>query len=82
MISSELHLKLTHGSLVTVLPLASVERPGWLHRIHVAAGNGWVITEQIRTLSIQRFRRPASEISLSPDELTEVRRILARLLSL
>lgn len=66
--------------MVTVLPLTTVERPNWLHRVRVSEGEGWVITEQIRTLSASRFRRPATEISLTPAELEDVRRILARLL--
>lgn len=79
-VSSTFHIKLTGGALISVLPLTSVERLGWLHRVHVAAGGGWVITEQVRTISAQRFRRPALEIELSPGELTEVRRVLGRML--
>jgi len=80
-VSSRFHLGITLGQLVSVLPLTSVERPGWLHRIHVAAGSGWVITEQIRTISINRFRRYAPEINLSADELQAVRHILAQMLT-
>lgn len=79
-VSSRFHLDLTDGALATVLPLTSVERPGWLHRISVGAGGGWVITEQIRTVTTHRFRRPAAEIELSDDELAEVRRVVARML--
>ncbi len=79
-VSSRFHLELTMCQLVTVLPLTSVERRGWLHRVRVAAGNGWVITEQIRTVSAARFRRHAPEISLSESELTEVRQMLAQML--
>lgn len=79
-VSSALHLNLTGRALVTVLPLTSVHRPGWLHRVHVGAGGGWVITEQVRTLAAQRLRRPAPEIALSDDELGEVQRVLARML--
>lgn len=79
-VSSAFHLNLTDGALVSVLPLTSVERPGWLHRIRVSAGDGWVITEQVRTLAAQRFRRPAPEIALSNEELAEVQRVLARML--
>jgi mRNA interferase MazF len=68
------------GHLVSVLPLTSVDRPGWLHRIHVAAGGGWVITEQIRTVSADRFRRYAPEITLSREELDDVRHVLAQML--
>lgn len=79
-VSSGFHLNLTGGALVSVLPLTSVERPGWLHRIRVNAGDGWVITEQVRTMAAQRFRRPAPEIALSDEELAEVQRVLARML--
>lgn len=79
-VSSRFHLDLTMGRLVTVLPLTSVERHGWLHRVHVASGRGWVITEQMRTVSSDRFRRYAPEIELSADELNEVQHILAQML--
>lgn len=78
-VSSDFHLRLTAGALVTVLPLTSVERAGWLHRVPVG-GSGWVITEQVRTISSQRFRRPAPEIALTEETLDEVRRVLARML--
>lgn len=79
-VSSRFHLDLTGGALATVLPLTSVERPGWLHRVKVGAAGGWVITEQVRMVTTHRFRRPAPEIKLSDDELAEVRRVLARML--
>ncbi|MBS9532766.1 type II toxin-antitoxin system PemK/MazF family toxin [Mycobacterium sp. M1] len=79
-VSSRFHLDVTLGHLACVLPLTSVERRGWLHRVHVAAGGGWVITEQIRTVSVERFRRPAPEIRLSESELADVRTILAQML--
>ena len=81
-ISSAFHLQLTGAALVSVLPLTSVERPGWLHRVPISAGVGWVITEQVRTLAAQRFRRLAHEISLTGNELAEVQRILAKMLLL
>lgn len=77
-VSSTFHLDLTAGRLVTVLPLTSVERPGWLHRIRV--GGGWVITEQIRTVSADRFRRRAPGIVLTAEELREVRHVLGHML--
>lgn len=78
-VSSRFHLALTGGALVTVLPLTTVEREGWLHRTAIAGG-GWVVTEQIRTISAARFRRPAPEIGLAESELAEVRRVLAQML--
>ncbi len=79
-VSSRFHLDLTMGHFVNVLPLTSVERRGWMHRVHVASGGGWVITEQIRTVSADRFRRYAPEITLSTGELDEVRHVLAQML--
>lgn len=81
-VSSTFHLRLTGGALVSVLPLTSVERPGWLHRVPVGEGGGWVITEQVRTITAQRFRRPANEVTLSNDQLGEVQRVLAKMLLL
>lgn len=80
-VSAQFHLELTMGQLVSVLPLTTVERPGWIHRVHVARGGGWVITEQIRTLAASRFRRFAPEIMLDERELAEVRRVLAQMLT-
>ncbi len=80
-VSSRFHLDLTARHLVTVLPLTSVERQGWIHRVRIASGNGWVITEQVRTVSAGRFRRAAPEIALSEDELADVRGVLAQMLS-
>ncbi|WP_226358313.1 MULTISPECIES: type II toxin-antitoxin system PemK/MazF family toxin [unclassified Pseudonocardia] len=79
-VSSSFHLELTAGQLVSVLPLTSVARPGWLHRVRL--GDGWAITEQVRTVAAQRFRRPAPELAPAEDELAEVRRVLARMLTI
>lgn len=81
-VSSQFHLDVTLGHLVSVLPLTSVERGGWRHRVHVSSGGGWVITEQIRTVTAARCHRHAPEITLSEDELNEVRRVLAQMLIL
>ena len=78
-VSSRFHLDLTAGRLVTVLPLTSVERPGWIHRVGVGSSS-WVITEQIRTVSADRFRRHAAEIRLTAEELRAVRHVLGHML--
>ena len=80
MVSSRFHLDLTMGQLICVLPVTSAERPGWLHRIRIASGGGWVITEQISTVAAERFRRYAPEIQLSGAELNEVRHVLGQML--
>ena len=78
-VSSSDHLKLTRATLVTVLPMTTAEKP-WRHRVHVESGGGWVITEQVRTVSAERFRRPAPGIALTEDEFSRVRTILQRML--
>ncbi len=80
-VSSAFHLRLTGGALANVLSLTNVERPGWLHRVAVG-GRGWAITEQIRTVSVERFRRPAPEINVTDQEWSEIRRVLAQMLAL
>lgn len=50
--------------------------------VHLAAGAGWVITEQVRTVAVTRFRRYAPEITLSADEADEVRHVLGQMLNL
>jgi mRNA interferase MazF len=79
-VSSRFHLDVTANQLVSVLPLTSVERPGWVHRVLVGSGAGWVITEQVRTVPANRFWRHAPEITLSADELNDVRHVLAQML--
>lgn len=80
-VSSTFHLGITMGQLITVLPLTSVERRGWAHRIQIAKGDGWVITEQVRTISAHRLRRHAPEITLTEEELSSVRHVLAQMLT-
>jgi mRNA interferase MazF len=79
-VSSRFHLELTLRHLICVLPFNTVERRGWMHRIHIASSGGWIITEQIRTVSAERFRRYAPEIQPSAVELNEVRHVLAQML--
>ena len=81
-VSSRFHLDVTLGQLVSVLPLTSVDRRNWVHRISIASGAGWVITERIRTVSVTRFRRYAPEITLSNEEVAEVRYVLGQMLFL
>ena len=84
-VSSRFHLALTGGSLVSVLPLTTRERPGWIHRIAVVGRGdmgGYVITEQVRTIARTRLvgHRPAW--TLTADEIDDVRRVLAKMLDL
>jgi mRNA interferase MazF len=68
------------GQLICVLPLTTIGRPGWVHRIRIASGGGWVITEQIRTVAAEQCRRYAPEVQLSVAELDEVRYALRQML--
>ncbi len=79
--SSALHLTATGGELVTVLPMTNRARPGWLHHVRLASG-GCVMTEQVRTLARDRFRRRAADLDPDDEEMAEVRSALARMLHL
>lgn len=81
-VSSRFHLDVTLGHLVSVLPLTSVERRSWMHRVQVSSGGGWVMIEQIRTVAAARLRRHAPEINLSEADLDEVRHLLGQMLTL
>jgi mRNA interferase MazF len=83
-ISSVFHLRLTGEALVTVLPVTTRERPGWLHRIAIHPENrptGYVITEQVRTVARSRLegRRPAWV--LTNDEVTAVKTVLQQMIA-
>ncbi|HET9518093.1 MAG TPA: type II toxin-antitoxin system PemK/MazF family toxin [Actinoplanes sp.] len=76
-VSSEFHLQMTGYRLVTVLPLTTRERP-WPHRVEVRGGPkpSWVVTEQVRTISVRRLTGRAPAWTLSAADADEVRRIL------
>lgn len=80
-VSSSFHLELTAGDVATVLPLTSVCRPGWVHRVQISE-NSWVITDQVRTIATRRLRRRALDLDPAEAELAEVRRALTAMLDL
>ncbi len=77
-VSSSAHLRVTAGQLVTILPMTSRERP-WIHHVAIGAG-GWVMTEQVRTISAERLRRRAPNLEPTPHELEDVRSAFRRML--
>jgi mRNA interferase MazF len=84
-VSSRFHLTLTGGGLVSVLPLTTRERPGWLHRVRIGAGGkpvSYAITEQVRTVSRSRLTGRAPVWTLTSEQVNEVRTILSRMLDL
>ena len=80
-VSSDFHLRM-FPTLVTVLPLTGRERPGLLHRVPVTSLDkaGYVITEQIRTISRSRLRRPVATLTVG--EVRQVKEVLARMIDL
>ncbi|HEY3606691.1 MAG TPA: type II toxin-antitoxin system PemK/MazF family toxin [Pseudonocardiaceae bacterium] len=82
-VSSAFHLRLVRGELLSVLPLTTVERPGWLHRIEISLPGqrtGWAITEQVRTVSATRLAAAEPVGKLDEDQIATVRSVLTRML--
>ncbi|WP_206437657.1 MULTISPECIES: type II toxin-antitoxin system PemK/MazF family toxin [Protofrankia] len=84
-VSSRFHLALTGGALVSVLPLTTRERPGWIHRVRIDVPGkraGWVITEQVRTVSAGRLTGRGPLHRLDAEQVAEVRTVLAQMIDL
>jgi mRNA interferase MazF len=84
-VSSRFHLALTGGALVSVLPLTTRERPGWIHRVRIDIPGkpaGWAITEQVRTVSAVRFAGRGPLYRLDAGQIAEVRAVLAQMIDL
>lgn len=82
-VSSVFHLRLTGEALVTVLPVATRERSGWLHRVAVhPAGRpvGFVITEQVRTVARSRLQGQRPAWVLADDEISAVKTVLRQMI--
>jgi mRNA interferase MazF len=84
-VSSAFHLRLVRGELLSVLPLTTARRIGWLHRVEVALPGhrtGWAITEQIRTISAARLTGTQPIGQLADDQVAAVRSVVSRMLDL
>jgi mRNA interferase MazF len=84
-VSSRFHLSLTGEHLVTVLPLTSRERPGWLHRVAVTRPGrttSYVLTEQVRTIARSRLTGQAPAWVLSDQEAEQVRTVLRKMIDI
>jgi mRNA interferase MazF len=84
-VSSAFHLRLVRGELLSVLPLTTVERVGWLHRIEVSLPGqktGWAITEQLRTISATRLTGTKPIGQLDENQIAAIRSVLGRMLDL
>jgi mRNA interferase MazF len=84
-VSSRFHLALTGGALISVLPMTTRERPGWDHRIRIAIPgrrDGYIITEQVRTVSHDRLTGSAASYRLTDQQIAAVRRVLVKMLDL
>lgn len=85
LVSSDFHLRLTRSAMVTVLPMTTRERPGLLHHLRIeipGKPTGYVLTEQIRTIAAARLTGTAPMWELKDDQISEVRRVLGRMLDL
>lgn len=80
-VSSAFHLELTGGDIATVLPMTSVHRPGWVHRVPIGESS-WVITDQVRTIATRRLRRRATDLDPAEVEFVEVRRALRMMIDM
>jgi mRNA interferase MazF len=84
-VSSAFHLRLVRGQLLSVLPLTTAERVGWLHRVEVSLPGrktGWAITEQVRTISASRLTGTSPIGRLDDVQIRAVRSVLGRMLDL
>jgi mRNA interferase MazF len=84
-VSSAFHLRLVRGELLSVLPLTTVERPGWLHRVEVSLpgqASGWAITEQVRTISAARLTGTRPIGQLDEGQIETTRSVLSKMLDL
>lgn len=84
-VSSEFHLRLVRRDLLNVLPLTTVERVGWLHRIEISLPGhktGWAITEQIRTISATRLTATEPIGHLNEAQIADIRSVLSKMLAL
>lgn len=84
-VSSRFHLQLNRESLLSVLPMTTRERPGFLHRITVdlpGKPTSYLLTDQVRTITADRLDGRAPIWTLKPDQADEVRQILRRMLDL
>lgn len=84
-VSSPFHLQLTGGKLVNVVPVTSRERLQLLHRVGITAPDGtrlWVVTEQVRSMSVERIDRTKAPWRLSPVDVAEVRRVFQQMVDL
>jgi mRNA interferase MazF len=84
-VSSAFHLALTAGALISVLPMTTTERPEWLHRLRIdipGRRGGFVITEQVRTVSAARLQGQSPLHQLEAGQVASLRKVLAQMLDL
>lgn len=82
-VSSAFHLRLTGEALVTVLPVTTRERSGWLHRTPVHSTDrpiGFVITEQVRTIARSRLQGQRPAWVLTDGEASAVKAVLQQMI--
>ena len=84
-VSSVFHLRLVRGELLSVLPLTTLKRAGWLHRTEITLPDhktSWAITEQIRTISATRLTGTTPIGQLTKAQIEATRSVLTKMLAL
>ena len=84
-VSSRFHLSLTGEQLITVLPLTTRARSGWIHRVAIALTGkpvSYALTEQVRTIARSRLVGQTPAWVLAEREVGEVRVVLRKMLDI
>jgi mRNA interferase MazF len=85
-VSSATHLRLTGGQLFSIVPLTTVHRPGWLHRVEITVpgrpGVSYAVSEQVRTLSIARVVGTSPYGPISATDIAAVKHALRKMVDL
>ncbi len=81
-VSSAFHLRLTRGTVVTVIPLTTRERPYLMHRVRIDIPSkrvSYAITEQQRTVAADRLVGNDPMYELTPNQVSDVGNVLRRM---
>jgi mRNA interferase MazF len=84
-VSTGFHLRLTHGEVVTVVPLTTRPRPQMLHRVEIAMPGrapSFVITEQLRTISTSRLTGTGPLWQVPGELAGQLREVLRRMVDI
>jgi mRNA interferase MazF len=84
-VSSTYHLRVTAGAMLSILPLTTRERQGWLHHVRVDLPDkpaSRVLTEQVRTIAVSRLVGRHPIYTLTSEQAAEVRDVFGQMLDI